>query len=275
MNKSEILTVLKELHNVTGFRVSLHDAECREIAAYPTESLPFCNAIHAICEEHLKCAECDRIACENAVKNRKSYIYECRFGLTESVSPLYNFDTLTGFLMMGQVAQTKEKAESAIKIARSLPGEKCNVSSSEIPTVNENLVRSYATIMEICARYLTLSGAVESSKPTIALRAKKYIHEHIGEKILIRDICRAVGCSKSTLIGAFSREYGTGVNAYITDEKLSEAERLLCGGNLSLSEIASKIGFSDQAYFSRVFAAKYGISPGRYKKIYQQKKISK
>jgi AraC-like DNA-binding protein len=267
MNKNEILTVLKELHNVTGFRVSLHDAECREIAAYPEKSLPFCNAMHAFKEEHLKCAECDRIACKRAVENRKSYIYECRFGLTESVSPLYNFNTLTGFLMMGQVAQTKEKAEEAIKIAASLLSEKIEITASDIPTVKENLVRSYAAIMEICARYLTLSGAVESSKPTVALRAKKYIHGHLGEKILIKDICEAVGCSKSTLISAFSREYGITVNAYITDEKLSEGERLLCGTNMSLGEITSEIGFSDQAYFSRAFTAKYGISPSRYRKI--------
>ena len=72
MNKAEILTVLKELHNVTGFRVSLHDADYREIAAYPEKSLPFCRAVHTRADELVKCAECDRFASERAVALKKS-----------------------------------------------------------------------------------------------------------------------------------------------------------------------------------------------------------
>ena len=106
MNKTEIVTVLYELHKITGFRISLHGADYGEIAAYPERMLPFCEKIHSIHGEHERCLECDRIACRRALEAKATHIYSCRFGLTEAVSPLYNFGTLTGFLMMGQITKT-------------------------------------------------------------------------------------------------------------------------------------------------------------------------
>ena len=104
MNKQEIVTVLEELNKITGFRISLHDKDYREIAAYPQKMNAFCARVGADATEHKMCMECDRAACIEAEKNRETYIYKCRHGLTEAVSPLYNFGTLTGYLMMGQFA---------------------------------------------------------------------------------------------------------------------------------------------------------------------------
>ena len=268
MDKKEILTVLRELHNVTGFRVSLHGADYTEIAAYPERALPFCASIHGFTGELSKCVECDRLACKRAIESRESVIYKCRYGLTESVSPLYNFGELTGFLMMGQIAECEEDKWHAEGLAKKLLGEQVAKHAADIPTVKEGLVRSYAKIMEICARYLTLSGAVEAKKPSIGARAKKYISENYSRKILIKDICEHLGCSKSTLINTFSAEYGITVNAFITALRLDEAAKLAQATDMSIFEIASATGFSDQAYFSRVFSSRYGISPGKYKKLH-------
>ena len=159
MNKNEIITVLSELNKITGLRVSLHGRDYKEIAAYPEHSLPFCSAIHSIEGEHALCAECDRLACDKALADRGTYIYKCRFGLTEAVSPLYNFGTLTGFLMMGQCAESESTAEQAVKTARAkLVAEKIP-DESNIPIVGLEMLSSYAKIMTICAQYLTL-GAI-------------------------------------------------------------------------------------------------------------------
>jgi AraC-like DNA-binding protein len=121
--------------------------------------------------------------------------------------------------------------------------------------------------MEICAGYLTLSGAVEPKRLSIAAGAKRYILDNFREKILIKDICREQSCSKSTLLTAFVREYGKTVNEYITEIRLDEAARLTAMTDMTFYEIATAVGFSDQSYFSKVFSAKYGISPGKYRKL--------
>lgn len=264
MNKNEIITVLSELNKITGLRISLHGRDYKEIAAYPEHSLPFCSAIHSIEGEHALCAECDRLACDKALADRGTYIYKCRFGLTEAVSPLYNFGTLTGFLMMGQCAESESTAEQAVKTARAkLVAEKIP-DESNIPIVGLEMLSSYAKIMTICAQYLTLSNALPSERPGAAELAKRYIYENLSVKFTISDICKSINCSKSTLLNSFKKKYGTTVNAYITEARLELSRKLLREGR-GVGEVAIDCGFTDQSYFSKVFSARYGIPPSDFR----------
>lgn len=263
MNKQEILTVLEDLHKISGFRISLHDKDYREIAAYPEKMNAFCAGINSIAPEHKKCVECDRAACLAALKNKETYIYTCRYGLTEAVSPLYTFGALTGFLMMGQVAACEDDKREAGRLSEGIF--QSSDALSDIPTVNEEMMRSYIRIMTVCAEYLTLSNAVMNQKPSVAEQAKKYITDNIGKKFTLLDICRHLDCSKSTLLTAFKRTYGTTVNAFITEKRLQIALGMLSEGKSSISEIAYECGFADQSYFSKVFSKHFGIPPSEYK----------
>jgi AraC-like DNA-binding protein len=267
MNKQEIVSVLKELHKITGFRVSLHGINYEEIAAYPEGMLPFCARVNEIEGEHAICKECDRLACREALEKRSTYIYKCRYGLTEAVSPLYNFDTLTGFLMMGQIGQMGFEQETAISLLAVHTHDIAEAASLAwcIPLADPEMVESYVRIMTICAQYLTLSNAITQAKPTVAMQAKNYIRENIDKKITIADICEELKCSKSTLLTSFKKQYGLTVNNYITEVKLGVAVRLLTEGDMTISEVAAETGFSDQSYFSKVFSAKYGVSPSEYR----------
>ncbi len=277
MNKQEILTVLEELNKISGFRISLHDRDYREIAAYPEEMNAFCSLVNKDSAEHLKCVECDRAACLTAERTRETYIYKCRFGLTEAVSPLYNFGVLSGFLMMGQVAESEEERLSAEKALLRLTSKSVDNSEciSDIVTVRPDMVRSYVRIMTICAEYFTAKNVVTSGKSSVPEEAKKYIEEHISEKFGISDICEALDCSKSTLLTGFKRMYGTTVNSYITEERLQRSLAMLEDGKKSISTIASDCGFSDQSYFSKVFSKEYGIPPSEYREKIQTDKEKK
>ena len=270
MNKQEITSVLSELHRISGFRVSLHDTDFNEIAAFPEEHLPFCAVVNAVDDEHSMCLQCDRIACSRALEKHDTYIYRCRYGLIEAVSPLYNFGMLTGFLMMGQVAECE--SENKIEISRffDLHGSPDNSDQSKLITrIESDMIDSYVRVMTICAKYLTLSNSVPASKPSIAELAKKYINDNVGKRIIIGDICDALKCSKSTLLTSFKRQYGMTVNSYITELKLSIAQKMLRDGDMTISEIACELGFYDQSYFSKVFSAKYGIPPSEYRTEYK------
>ena len=267
MTKEEIISVLAELYKITGFRVSLHGADYSEIAAYPAEKRKFCRMVHKNPQEYEKCVACDKTACKRALNNKNTHIYTCRYGFTEAVSPLYNFGTLTGFLMMGQVFEADADGNPLrpeVKNIRSL-GEEMIELSRETPLVDADMVRSYVKIMTICAQYLTLSNAIPSTKQTVAEMAKKFIFDNYKSKITIADICEEIGCSKSTLITGFKKEYGTTVNNYITEVRLGEAVNMLKMGDRHIGEIATETGFSDQSYFSKVFSAKFGVPPSEYK----------
>lgn len=268
MTKDEIISVLAELHKITGFRVSLHGADYSEIAAYPKEKQKFCRMVHSIPGEYEKCVTCDKAACKRALNEKNTHIYTCRYGFTEAVSPLYNFGTLTGFLMMGQVFECDKDMRPIhreIENITKLP-EDMREAASRIPHVDAEMVRSYVRIMTICAQYLTLSNAIPSSKQTVAEMAKKFIFDNYKSKITITDICSEIGCSKSTLITSFKKQFGMTVNNYITEVRLKEAASMLSIGDKNIGEIAMQTGFSDQSYFSKVFSAKFGVPPSEYTK---------
>lgn len=267
MNKQEITEVLFELHKITGFRVSLHNVADEEIAAYPEERLPFCARVNEIDSEQELCKKCDKSACKKALEKRSTHIYKCRYGLTEAVSPLYNFGTLTGFLMMGQISESDEHTAEAVSALTKLTADKDEAArlGAKIPIIRSDMADSFIKIMTICAQYLTLSNSVPSAKPTVAEMAKKYIGDNLDKKLCIADICNELRCSKSTLLTTFKRKYGVTVNSYLTQVRLERAVHLLIEGDMTISEIASDTGFSDQSYFSKVFSARYGMPPSEYK----------
>ncbi len=273
MDKQEIIAVLKELYKVSGFRVSLHGADYSEIAAYPESRHEFCRSLHKSKQEYEKCIECDRRACKTALAIKDTYLYKCRYGITEAVSPLYNFGTLAGFLMMGQVHEDKDTFLPSVKMAAErLYDPTLLIHFEQIPPIRTEIVRTYTKVLTICAQYLTMSMSLSNERPTLTQLVKKYVYDNYQSKISISDICQQIGCSRSTLMTTFKNETGTTVNDYITEFRLNEAVRMMSIGTMSIGEIAIKAGFSDQSYFSKVFSAKYSVSPREYiqKRIYQE-----
>ena len=266
MKKQDIVSVLSELHKISGFRVSLHGADYTEIAAFPESKCQLCRLIHDIPSEYERCLSCDKEACKRALEIKNTHIYKCRYGLTEAVSPLYNFGSLTGFLMMGQVTVTGEKQTAARGALAQLvkDEELANEVFDKIPRVKADMINSYVKIMTICAQYLTLSNAIPNEKPTVAQMARKFIFDNFSSKISIKDICSNVGCSKSTLVTAFKKEYGMTVNDFLTEVRLNEAVKMMKMGEKSIGEIAISAGFADQSYFSKVFSANFGVPPSVY-----------
>ena len=269
MTKIEIEEVLKELHNATGFRISLHDTCSEEIFAYPENSQRFCTKIQENRYERLLCEKCDNAACKHAVERERTYSYKCRYGLTEIVSPIYNYGKFVGFLMMGQTAESESDKLIAKEklLSLGINSNECEQILCEIPVVNRALASSFAKILTICARYLTLCGAVYGNTESIAQAAMRFIKENYEKRIHIKDVCAKLGCSKSTLLSAFKSEHGITVNDALCKVRLDAAKSMLLSrDDESINAIALSCGFSDQSYFCKVFSAEFGESPSEYKK---------
>ena len=57
---------------------------------------------------------------------------------------------------------------------------------------------------------------------------------------------------------------GLGTVEFIRDIRLSQAASLLEQGQLSITEIMSRVGFTTPSYFSKCFKARYGLTPSEY-----------
>ena len=92
-----------------------------------------------------------------------------------------------------------------------------------------------------------------------------YIGKHYMEDISLSSLADTFYLSKEHLSRLFKRETGTNLFSYIMELKLDDAKKLLISTELTLDEIAFKLGFSNGNYFSKVFKKNTGQSPREYK----------
>lgn len=76
----------------------------------------------------------------------------------------------------------------------------------------------------------------------------------------------------STLSKAFSEETGTTIERYIITQKIERAKELLTYDELTLNEIADRLGYSSAAYLSTQFKQITGITPSAFKRLQGSKR---
>lgn len=264
----DVMFILKELHKISGFRISVHDTEYREIAAYPEALSPFCAFLRQSGKTEEICKEADKIAFDKVNKTGDVYIYRCKFGLWEAVSPLYHFGVLAGYLMMGQVIdQTSENRSLVSGRVRPYIEDRVMLEQKidQIPVVAMDMIESYVNIMTVCSEYITYSNKLRLPERDLAELTMKYIHRNFSQRLTIKELCVYFHCSKSTLINSFEQRYHISVNKYITKFRLEQAKTLLAKSNATICDIALRCGFADQGYFSKVFQKELGMTPSAYR----------
>lgn len=268
-NQIELSTVLKELHNISGFRISIFDTEFNEVDAYPKEQSPFCKLIKQNKKTKLSCQENDRKAFKRVQETNEVYLYQCSFGLYDAVAPLYSFGKLTGYLMMGQTLDTLNSSPSFVFSATApffSDKEGLTQAISKIHIrAKENIV-SCLSIMAICAEYITLTNRLNITRQDLSHEIKRYIDQNYKDKISIEFLCDRFFCSRATLINTFKKKYGMTINTYLTRVRVNNSASLLTMTSQSIYEIAELCGFSDQNYFSKVFVKVKGKTPSEFRK---------
>ncbi|MGU3471120.1 helix-turn-helix domain-containing protein [Paenibacillus sp. D51F] len=96
-------------------------------------------------------------------------------------------------------------------------------------------------------------------------RCRNYIFMHLYEPISLTDLCRLVNLNASYLSRRFKKETGFTVMDCIQSMRVEEAKKLLGLTELSITEISTRLTFSDQSYFTKVFRKWTGITPGKYR----------
>jgi AraC-like DNA-binding protein/ligand-binding sensor protein len=114
-----------------------------------------------------------------------------------------------------------------------------------------------------------LSGMISSFRGiphAAALRkAESFILENYTRKISLKEIANVAGLSAPYFSTIFKEEMGENLSKYLNRLRVEKASRLLLETDMSLSEIAACCCFEDQSWFSKIFKAYTGISPGKYR----------
>lgn len=106
--------------------------------------------------------------------------------------------------------------------------------------------------------------------PTIFL-IKDYIGKnYMNETLSVKDISSHVFLSASYVCTFFKNETGQTLNQYLTEYRMEKAKQLLGDPRYKISDISSRVGYSDGNYFGKSFKKYTGLSPSEYREKMSQ-----
>lgn len=269
-NSLEINNILREFYKISGFRISIHDTEFNEIYAYPQKLSPYCAMIQSDPLNKKECIKNDRVSFQKVKATGEVVVYRCAHGLFEAVAPIYHYGILSGFLMMGQVCDDKNKYSNLIMNSlERVAGDEQQIQSifDSIKEAPKELFDSYILIMRVIAEYVTQTNRLFFGHGNQAQLVMKYIKQNYASKITLDVLSDKFSCSQSMLVKCFKKEYDTTIMNALMDIRLKKAAEHLKNGRMSVKEIAAECGFAEQNYFSKAFSKKYNCSPSEYRKI--------
>ena len=265
----DINSILKDFYDISGIRISIHDTEYNEIYCYPKEPAAFCKCLQQNRQVKSICENNDRTAFEIVNRTGKVYVYKCHMGLYEAVAPLYNYGTLSGYLMMGQICDSgpnvkKEIAKKANEILKNSKNSQ-DIAQSVV-AIDRKLINSYINVMTLLAEYITGTNRTLFDNTRLPHLIKDYINKNFASEITLKVLSKKFGCCNATLTNSFKKEFGKTIMNYLFEVRLLKSAEMIEKTRDSFKEISFYCGFSDQNYFSKSFTKYFGCSPSQYRK---------
>ncbi|MBQ9428261.1 MAG: helix-turn-helix transcriptional regulator [Clostridia bacterium] len=122
----------------------------------------------------------------------------------------------------------------------------------------------YALLEKILAQIVLLD--TENHTGSVVTPALYYIDNHIGENTPISDLAKLCLLSESAFRKAFKAAVGLSPTQYKIRAKVLKAQDILeSTTEITISEIAERLGFYDISYFYRVFGKVTGQTPKKYR----------
>ena len=98
----------------------------------------------------------------------------------------------------------------------------------------------------------------------------QYIKEHYNEDISLESVAETFGFNPTYLSKMFQKYAGINYKTYVMDVRMNKAYKELMNTNDSITEIATRNGFSDSRSFTKAFRKRFNLLPSIYRKEIQK-----
>lgn len=181
------------------------------------------------------------------------FLYIKAFGVNiERFFTRYNFDNKTFIFDYDFIPVVKE-------IGNAIVSKNCSVLDA-------------FQILEMFLHILNHHSATTSSNQTFESNhemylnfAVNYIENNLSCPIAISKLASLIGITETYLYKIFSSRFNMSPKQYILSRKLERASNLLIATDISVTKIASLVGYDNVLTFSRLFSKKIKMSPQKYR----------
>ncbi len=124
-----------------------------------------------------------------------------------------------------------------------------------------------ATSVSTTYRELLLELNRKASCTPVVLLSQKHIETYYyKEDFSLQDLADMMKISPTYLSRLLKNEIGVSFIEYLTQVRVEKAIQMMSDPTMKLYEVAEKVGYSNQHYFSTTFKKAVGLSPAEYRK---------
>lgn len=109
------------------------------------------------------------------------------------------------------------------------------------------------------------SNQKRKNKKELCKSIKQYIDEHLSEDISLKALSEIYFMNMYYLSHVFKEQIGSSPMQYLVNRRIGEAQTLLEETNLTITEIAIRVGYGDPNQFYALFSKYVGMSPRKYR----------
>lgn len=129
----------------------------------------------------------------------------------------------------------------------------------------------------LCASFIIITSQLSSFTDTKDISSKDilfisrifdYLNTNFTKKFTLNDIAKYLGCSSSYISHLFKKTTGLTPIQYTIRRRIGFAQTLLISTDLSVTHIATEVGYENANYFINSFTKIIGMTPIRYRHFY-------
>ena len=153
-----------------------------------------------------------------------------------------------------------------------LPDENDDYELANLRSRIEECVDITGVIQEVLAPIRGRNQRIQELIKTKTIRpvliAKEYIAQNFASDISLSEISAIVYLNSAYFSSMFKKETGYNYIDFLHHFRINVAKDLLKRNDLSIIQIAERVGYKDSRYFSKLFKKQTGVNPTEYRNYY-------
>ena len=202
---------------------------------------------------------------ESADKSNGLDIISCSIGKVQLTGFAPNTLLSAGFCPVISNSIYSDKISSILSIIYQTHNDKSNF--------NQELLQHLACSLIILVYQASIQNEITISPRIFEIGSyiQKYIDEHYLEDIDIPHIAKSLKLGESYISHSFKKATGYSIMQYVIRRRVGEAQSWLLMSNLSVTDIAIKVGYNSVSNFHNTFRKIVGMSPKQYRTYWKAK----
>ena len=190
----KIRKLMNDFYNCTKTPITLFDSALTCIYACGAPQ-KFCDNFTIDPELSKKCDLSNQIHAIQAKNEKKTIIYTCHAGITETIAPIFYGEMIIAYVMLGRFRDKEKIYSSEKKVIDSL--KKYNLDPKKLlkqyetmPLISKSEIDSAISILEICIKHIWSESIIELNKDLLAEQIEVYIDTHYEKELTVASLCK-------------------------------------------------------------------------------------